>query len=109
MINGDPVNELLMTSSEVRESIRDICQLLTVVGASNDQILEAIDREDFSDFEDALQDECAKAVDADYIVTGNIKDFRYSGIPAVTPDMLLQIIGQKNREEVEKMGKDNRP
>ena len=81
-----------MTQKEVRNSIKDICDILTVVGASNDRISHAIDNEGFLDFEDALQAECAKTVDADYIVTGNIKDFKSSDIPAVTPDEFYEKI-----------------
>lgn len=44
------------------------------------------------DFEDCLQDECAKQVNADYIVTRNIKDFSKSDIPAVTPEIFLKIL-----------------
>lgn len=92
IIDGERSGELLMTQKEVRNSIKDICDILTVVGASNDRISHAIDNEGFSDFEDALQAECAKTVDADYIVTGNIKDFKSSDIPAVTPDEFFEKI-----------------
>ena len=48
----------------------------------------ALQREDFSDFEDCLQDECAKQIHADYIVTRNTSDFSTSDIPAIIPDDL---------------------
>ena len=41
--------------------------------------------EEFKDFEDCLQDECAKQVFADYIITRNIADFTTSEIPSLTP------------------------
>ena len=50
-----------------RKSIlKDICSILTVTGANHEDVVEAIDREDFSDFEDCLQMYCAKGIDADY-------------------------------------------
>lgn len=49
------------------------------------KIKEALRHSDFRDFEDCLQAECAKAVFADYIVTRNIKDFKASKIPCLTP------------------------
>lgn len=68
-----------------------ICTVLTVIGASHDRVLRAIQREEFSDFEDCLQDECAKEAECDYIVTVNVKDFAHSDIPAITPDKLLEL------------------
>ena len=48
-------------------------------------ILSALDNEDFSDFEDCLQEKCAVAVSADYIVSRNLKDFVSSRVPAILP------------------------
>ena len=44
-------------------------------------------QEDVSDFEDFLQEECAFAISADYIVTRNTKDFASSRVPAILPDL----------------------
>ena len=79
--------------SRRRKWLKTICTVLTVTGASQAEILSAIENEAFADFEDCLQDKCAKTVQADYIVTGNIRDYRHSEIRAVTPDELLRIIG----------------
>ncbi|MBQ6173845.1 MAG: PIN domain-containing protein [Clostridia bacterium] len=76
-----------------RQWMRLLCGLLTVSGADNALIREAIDRTDFKDFEDALQDCCAVKAGADYIVTVNRKDYlNHSVIPAVTPEEFLRII-----------------
>ena len=72
--------------------LRDICKILTVTGASHEQILEAIDNIQFKDFEDCLQDECAKEISADFIVTRNIEDFRSSKVKAITPQDLLVLV-----------------
>ena len=46
----------------------------------------------FHDFEDNLQDCCAEGVQADYIVTANVKDYeKVSIVPAVTPAQLLEL------------------
>ena len=37
------------------------------------------------DFEDCLVDQCAQSIEADYIVSGNIKDFSASEVKALTP------------------------
>lgn len=57
-----------------------------VASASHDEVLEAIDNQGFTDFEDCLQDKCAKDVGADYIITCNIKDYSNSEVEAITPN-----------------------
>ncbi len=67
-----------------------LCQIVKIEGVDSVKIYSAIDNKEFSDFEDCLQEECAVAVSADYIVTRNIKDFTNSKIPAVLPEDLLK-------------------
>lgn len=77
-----------------RDWIRQICELLTVAGAENDAVLDAIDNKEFKDFEDALQDCCAASIKADYTITANVRDFKdVSNIPALTPKEFLEIVG----------------
>lgn len=71
-----------------------VCMVLQVTGASHEKVCNAILREDFKDFEDCLQDECAKEIKADYIVTRNITDFSHSDVKAVTPEDFLEIAKQ---------------
>lgn len=83
-----------------RKSIlKDICSILTVTGVNHEDVVEAIDREDFYDFEDCLQMYCAKGIDADYIVTNNIKDYSGSDIPAITSGQMVEIIAEQREEE----------
>lgn len=77
-----------------RKLLLDILDLLQIANADHESVRNALQREDFSDFEDCLQDECAKQVDADYIVTRNTNDFSKSDIPTVTPEDLLKILGK---------------
>lgn len=77
---------------ERREMLRQLCLVLRVTGASHDKICNAIERNDFQDFEDCLQDECAKEVTADFIVTRNVEDFRHSQVKAITPKQLLELM-----------------
>ena len=69
-----------------RQSLKDICEIFTVASATQSEIIAAIENNEFIDFEDCLQDKCAKDVGADYIITCNIRDFENSEIPAITPD-----------------------
>jgi len=43
------------------------------------------------DYEDALVAVCADRINADYIVTRNIKDFKNSSVKAITPKDFLQL------------------
>ena len=80
--------------SEIRRSwFLKICQILTVVGASHASILEAIHNDSFPDFEDCLQDKCAKEAGCDYLITTNIKDFINSEVHALTPQQFLKLLG----------------
>ena len=80
---------------ERRKWLRKLCTLLTVSGADNQLILDAIDNTDFRDFEDALQDCCAVESEADYIVTVNKRDFvEHSAITPVTPEEFLLAFSQ---------------
>ena len=81
-------------SRERRKMLEWVCMVLQVTGASHEKVCNAILREDFKDFEDCLQDECAKEIKADYIVTRNITDFSHSDVKAVTLEDFLEIVKQ---------------
>ncbi|MCQ2508121.1 MAG: PIN domain-containing protein [Dorea sp.] len=79
------------SDQERRQCLRDICQIFTVTATSQSEIMDAIEKDSFKDFEDCLQDKCAKEAGADFIITGNIKDYEESEIPAVTPTEFINI------------------
>lgn len=72
-----------------RKWLIDICEFLTVVGVNHDEVLRAIRMKDFKDFEDCLQDRCAKDIGAKYIITRNVADFINSEVPAMSPEDFL--------------------
>lgn len=74
-----------------RQNLKDICEIFTVATASQSEIIDAIEKDSFADFEDCLQDKCAKDVGADYIITCNVKDFENSEIPAITPGDFIKM------------------
>ena len=80
------------SDSTRRQNLKDICEIFTVATASQSEIIDAIEKDSFADFEDGLQDKCAKDVGADYIITCNVKDFENSEVPAVTPDDFIKIL-----------------
>lgn len=80
------------SEEKARAWLNHICEVLTVTGATHEQVKDAINNLSFRDFEDCLQDECAVHVNAEYIVTCNKKDFKHAKTPTVTPDVFLKII-----------------
>ena len=78
-----------------REKIRQILSVLTTVFSVADlretDLIKAADM-DFSDYEDAVQSICASRLKADYIITRNIRDFKGSPVPAISPVELFDIV-----------------
>lgn len=72
----------------------DICGFLRVIGVNHDEVLKAIKSEEFKDFEDCLQDRCAKNIGASYIITRNVADFNGSEVPAILPEEFLSFISK---------------
>lgn len=56
------------------------------------KILAALDNDEFLDFEDCLQEECAVEEIADYIVTRNPDDFIKSRVKVIQPDEFLHLL-----------------
>lgn len=75
-----------------RAWLKDLCSFLYVTGADHEEVLKAIENERFGDFEDCLQDKCAKSKGARYIITRNVSDFAESEVPAISPQDFLKVI-----------------
>ena len=76
---------------ERREVLSNLCSIFDVEGIDKAKLLVGLTNEDFSDFEDCLQMECAKSYGADYIVTRNISDYSTSEIKAIMPKDYLEL------------------
>lgn len=84
-----------MSVKERKELLLNLSQLLSVVGVDREKILASINNDEFTDFEDCLQYECAKSFSADWIVTRNIKDFKNSSVKPISPEQFLSLINEK--------------
>ena len=85
----------VMRKSQVinrRNVFLNILDYLTVVSVPHETVIDALKDKNFADFEDCLQEKCALAVNADYIVTENIKDFTASTVPAITAAGMLRTL-----------------
>lgn len=78
------------STEDRKRLILGILDFLRVANASHENVRHALERNDFSDLEDCLQDECAMENNADYIITRNVADFKRSNVPALTPDDFLK-------------------
>lgn len=81
-----------MTLAETKTFILCLTEFIEIVGIDRKKIINILTDDSFSDVEDCLQYECAKAFEADYIVTRNIKDFENSLIPAILPNDFIKLI-----------------
>ena len=65
------------------EELRTIQRENSLVSVSEEIIENALDSR-FKDFEDAIQYFCAKKIDAELIITDNVRDFKYSDIRIIS-------------------------
>lgn len=79
------------TAKERREILSHLCKIFEVEGIDRAKLLSGLANEDFSDFEDCLQMECARSFGAEYIVTRNVLDYVTSEVKAVTPKDYLEL------------------
>ena len=75
---------------ERRDILINICFMFDIIGIDKAKLLMGLENEDFQDYEDCLQMECAKEYGALYIITRNINDFKNSEIPAILPEEFLK-------------------
>lgn len=73
------------------ESINSLMALFEVASV-NRLVIENALQSKFTDFEDAVLHESARHAGAEYIITGNIKDFKKTKIPAFTPTEFLSML-----------------
>lgn len=73
------------SNSQTREMILELFKAFNVESIDTSKLIRALVNENFKDFEDRLQIECAVAIKANYIVTRNTEDFSESEISCVTP------------------------
>jgi len=78
-------------AKERREILYNLCSIFDVEGIDKAKLLAGLSNEDFLDFEDCLQMECAKSYGADYIVTRNVSDYATSEVKAIEPKDYLKL------------------
>lgn len=76
---------------KARQHLRGLLSILEIAPVNRTIIANALDS-GFSDFEDAVIHEAARAADLDTIVTRNTRDFRKATMPVYAPADLLSLI-----------------
>jgi len=83
-----------MPGAKTLSLLKDLASVLNILKVDEDSILQALDS-DFKDFEDAIQFySVSDYKKIDLIVTRNIKDYKHSTLPVMTPDTLLKTYEQ---------------
>lgn len=81
------------SADELSEIFLNIFEIFYVESLDFAKLIAAIvDENNFADFEDCLQVQCAKSFRADYIVTRNVKDFAESEIRAINPGEFAHVL-----------------
>ena len=88
----------LLSKFEDNEVVKEKLRKFKVISDTSDLTDRIIDKglsSKFSDFEDALQYHCALKMDCNLLITRNLKDFKKSAIPVMTPDEYLKSLKSK--------------
>jgi hypothetical protein len=83
------ISRKTLGASVSKSLISDLISIFNVLGVDKKLIEDAV-KSEILDFEDAVQDSVAFENGLDVIVTRNIKDFKYSKVPVVTPQDYLK-------------------
>ena len=85
----------LLSRYEAKDVVIEKIRKFKVIAKTSDLTDRILDKgllSKFSDFEDALQYYCAIRMDCNVIITRNVKDFKDSDIPVLTPDEYLNTL-----------------
>ena len=82
----------LLSKFEADKVVKEKLRKFKVIAETSDLTDMIIDKgllSGFSDFEDALQYYCALRMECNLLITRNVRDFKGSDIPVMTPDEYL--------------------
>ena len=79
-----------LTPVKIEKLAEQMCKIFEFADLNSTDITQAAQMR-WNDFEDALQSAAAERVNADYIITRNVKDFEQSNIKALTPEDFLDL------------------
>lgn len=77
---------------EKKKLIQFLLNRSEIIEENYNSVKAFIDYDFYDELEDCLQIQSAQNLRLNYIITRNIKDFRYSTVQAVTPEQFLELI-----------------
>ena len=80
-----------LTPDKIEEVYHKLCLIFEFADFNSATLLKAVEM-NWKDFEDAVQSATAEQINADYIITRNVRDFTKSKVVAFTPTELLMRI-----------------
>lgn len=80
-----------LNSEKIREILDNLSLIFTISDLKADDLKKAANM-NFKDYEDAVQSACAFRIEANYIITRNIKDFTGSNVAAIKPSELIKVL-----------------
>ncbi len=91
-----PINVFYTTRKEINKAtafsaVEELLKLVQIA-KSNNQIYQNALSLNFSDYEDAVQHECAVSENLDAIVTRNTKDYKNASVKVYSPTEFLRVI-----------------
>jgi predicted nucleic acid-binding protein len=86
-------NLAYLTGPTARDFIRDLTEFVEIAPVSTREARQALGFP-MTDFEDALQAAAALAFDALFVVTRNIRDYKGSPVPPISPSNFLKELGK---------------
>jgi predicted nucleic acid-binding protein len=78
------------TAKERKEMLLSILEYVDIVPVGKQQIVQALKNDNMDDFEDALQLECAKEFNADYLVTRDLSSFANAKVAVISPKEFIK-------------------
>jgi predicted nucleic acid-binding protein len=81
----------LYSIDEMKQLLLNLSKIINIVKIDELLIVNSLKNSLFRDVEDCLQAECARVVNADYIITRNTADFKNSFVSAISPNDFLNL------------------
>jgi predicted nucleic acid-binding protein len=81
------------TARERKHTLLKILEYIDIIPTGKYQIVQALKNDDIDDFEDALQLECAREFNADFIVSRDADGFANSDVEVITPYEFVKKFG----------------
>ena len=78
------------TAKERKSMLLEILKYIDIVPTGKYQIVQALKNDEIDDFEDALQLECAREFNADFIVSRDVAGFTNTDIEVITPKEFIK-------------------